>query len=152
MEPILTTVIAALVAGATAQLKDVASDAVKDAYQGLKGLLVHKLSDDSLAVELLEKKPASKAAQEAVAEAIAEKQLHRDTELKEHAEQLEKALAEARAAGVAGIGDIEIGRVQGYVNAIVEDLVASGRIKIDSVVAETGTAWVKGGQAGTGKK
>jgi len=43
MEPILTSIVAALVAGATAKAKDVASQAISDAYEGLKGIIVNKL-------------------------------------------------------------------------------------------------------------
>jgi hypothetical protein len=40
MEPTLTAILSALVAGATAKAKDVASDAVLTAYTTLKALLV----------------------------------------------------------------------------------------------------------------
>ena len=42
MDPV-TLIVAALVAGAAAGLKDTASSAVKDAYNGLKGLVQRKL-------------------------------------------------------------------------------------------------------------
>jgi hypothetical protein len=43
MDPV-TLIVAALVAGAAAGLKDTASSAIKDAYNGLKGLLRRKLA------------------------------------------------------------------------------------------------------------
>ena len=39
MEPILTTILSALVAGAAAKAQDVASKTVSDAYDSLKALL-----------------------------------------------------------------------------------------------------------------
>ncbi len=44
MDPV-TLIVAALVAGAAVGLKDTASSAVKDAYNGLKGLVQRKLAD-----------------------------------------------------------------------------------------------------------
>jgi hypothetical protein len=44
VEPILISIVSALVAGATAKAKDVASKAVSDAHDGLKSLLIRKLS------------------------------------------------------------------------------------------------------------
>jgi hypothetical protein len=43
MDPV-TLIVAALVAGAAAGLKDTASSAIKDAYNGLKGLVLGKLA------------------------------------------------------------------------------------------------------------
>ena len=56
MEPFLSGVIAALVAGATATAQDLASDAVKGAYQGLKRLLIQKLGKGG-AVQSVEDEP-----------------------------------------------------------------------------------------------
>lgn len=47
MEP--TTILTALIAGASVALKDTAAQAVKDAYSGLKTLLVNKFSISSVA-------------------------------------------------------------------------------------------------------
>jgi len=44
MDPV-TLIVAALVAGAAAGLKDTASSAIKDAYDGLKGLVRRRLAD-----------------------------------------------------------------------------------------------------------
>jgi len=42
MEPVTATIVAALVAGAVAATKDVAAQAIKDTYNGLKSLIVKK--------------------------------------------------------------------------------------------------------------
>lgn len=67
MDPV-SAIVGALVAGATAAASDTASQAIKDAYQGLKTLLTdtYKLASTAL----LEKKPSSSVAQEAVEEEI----------------------------------------------------------------------------------
>src|SRR5438045_457529 len=98
MEPILTTILAALTAGALAKSKDVASQAVIDAYDGLKSLIVRKLGKGG-AVQSVEDEPESKTAHETLAEALAKNRLQADAELEQKAEQLKKALLEAKAAG-----------------------------------------------------
>ncbi|MFC6739819.1 hypothetical protein [Methylobacterium tardum] len=67
MDP-LSAITAALVAGSSAVASGVATEAVKDTYKGLKTVLAdtYKLAS----TQLLEKKPTSPAAQEAVKEEI----------------------------------------------------------------------------------
>lgn len=151
MEPILTTILGALAAGAMAKAKDVASQAVTEAYEGLKTLIIRKLGKGG-AVQSVEDEPESDSAHATLAEALAKKALQSDTELEDKARQLDKAIAEAKAAGVPGAGDIEIGTVRGRVNATVKNLVATGRIKLDSVIAETGDATVDNLYAGGSEK
>jgi len=141
MEPILTTILAALAAGALAKSKDIASQAVMDAYEGLKSLIVGRLGKAG-AVQSVEDEPESEAACTALAEALAKKQLQADAEIQEKARQLDRLLAESQTAGVPGAGDIAIREVRGRMNATVKNLVASGRIQLDAVVAETGDATV----------
>jgi hypothetical protein len=64
MEPATSAISEALVAGATAAASETASQAVKDAYQGLKTILVdvYKFASTSL----LEKKPSVASFQKAV--------------------------------------------------------------------------------------
>jgi len=147
MEPILATILGALAAGAIAKAKDVASQAVKDAYEGLKTLIIRKLGKSG-AVQSVEDEPESDSAHAALAEALAQKALQADVELEEKARQLDRAIAEARASGVPGAGDIEIGVIRGRVNATVKNLMATGRIKLDSVIAESGDATVDNLRAG----
>ncbi|MEH2052055.1 hypothetical protein [Nostoc sp.] len=56
MEPI-SLIIAALGAGAIAAAKDTATTAVKDAYQGLKGLIKKKFEGDVLGQAMVDAKP-----------------------------------------------------------------------------------------------
>jgi hypothetical protein len=107
-ESFLVGLVAALVADATALIKDVASLAIKDAYQALKRLVIDKICDDRLAIELLEKKPLSNAAQLAVVEALADNNVHRDEELKQQAEKLSQAIAERNAATTAEMANLSI--------------------------------------------
>lgn len=151
MESIISGIIAALVAGATAKAKDVASDAIKAAYEGLKALLVRKLGKAG-AVQSVEDEPNSKSAQAALAELLAQANLHTDNELKLRAEEIEAAIKKAQSDGVLGAGDIDVAQVRGKVNALVEDLVAKGSIRLGPVIAETGDATVRGLSAGVDRK
>jgi hypothetical protein len=151
VEPILTTILSALVAGAVAKAKDVASKAVSDGYNGLKSLLVRKLGKSG-AVQSVEDEPDSEPASAALAEALAKQGLAKDAELAALAESVKQALAQAKAAGVPGAADIEIETVRGRMNATVERLVATGRIKLGPVIAEGGDASVRDLSAGTAAK
>lgn len=53
MDP-LSLILAALAAGAAAAAKDTASAGIKDAYQGLKGLIQRRLAPDPAATVVLE--------------------------------------------------------------------------------------------------
>ena len=69
MDPI-TIIVSALAAGAAAGLKPKAEQAVKDAYNGLKALILHKYG--KLSVDALEQKPESKAKRSSVAEDLSD--------------------------------------------------------------------------------
>jgi hypothetical protein len=151
MEPVLTTVLSALVAGAAAKAKEVAGQAVSDSYDGLKSLLIRKLGKTG-AVQSLEDEPESGPASEALAEALVKNGLAEDVELASRAETVIQALAEANTSGFSGAADIEIATVRGRLNATVENLSAEGRIKLGPVVAEQGDAAVRDFTAGTTPK
>ena len=147
MEPILSGIIAALVAGATAKAKDVASDAVKTAYESLKSMIVQKLGKTG-AVQSVEDDPESESAQTTLAQALATTNLHTDTELQVRAAQVEEAIKKWRVDGTPGSSDIDIALVRGRVNALVEDLVAKGCIRVGPVISD-GDAIVRGLKAGS---
>jgi hypothetical protein len=79
------------------------------------------------AVQSVEDEPRSEAAQTALAEAITKAGLAADSELAQHAEALRTAVASA--PGAAG-ADIEVGDIVGKVNVLVDNLVATGRIRL----------------------
>lgn len=149
MTEILVAIVSALVAGATAKAKDVASEAVADAYNGLKSLIVRKLGKGG-AVQSVEDDPESTEATANLASALAKQNLASDSELKQSADKLAHAVTEARNSGAPDAADIDIGSVRGRINATVEGLVASGHIHLGDVTAETGDAVVRQLRAGTG--
>jgi hypothetical protein len=145
MVEFLASIIGALAAGALAKAGDVGGRAVIDAYNALRSLIVRKLGKGG-AVQSLEDEPRSEAAQATLAEALTKAGLVADTELAQHAETLRAAVASAPPGGG---GDIEVGDISGKVNVLVNNLVASGRIKLGDIRAETGDATLTNLTAGT---
>jgi len=145
MVEFLASVIGALAAGALAKAGEVGGRAVIDAYDALRSLIVRKLGKGG-AVQSLEDEPRSEAAQATLAEALTKAGLVADTEIAQHAETLRSAVASAPPGAGA---DIEVGDISGKVNVLVNNLVASGRIKLGDIRAETGDATLTNLTAGT---
>jgi hypothetical protein len=142
----LASIVGALAAGALAKTGDIGGRVVTDAYDALRAVIVRKLGKGG-AVQSVEDEPRSEPAQAALAEALTKAGLGADAELAQQAEALRTALAGAAAAGGA---DIEVGNITAKVNVLVKDLVASGRIKLGDVRAETGDATLTNLTAGAG--
>jgi hypothetical protein len=135
-----------LAAGALSKAGDVGSRAVTDAYDALRALIVRKLGKGG-AVQSVEDEPRSETAQAALAEALTKAGLVADPELAQHAETLRAAVAGAAGGGGAYI---EAGDITGKVNVLVNNLVASGRIKLGDIRSETGDATLTNLTAGAG--
>jgi hypothetical protein len=135
-----------LAAGAVAKAGDVGGRAAIDAYDALRALIVRNLGKGG-AVQVVEDEPRSETAQAALAEALTKPGLGADTELAQHAEALRVALA---CAAGAGGGDIDVGDITAKANVLVNNLVASGRIKLGDIRAETGDATLTNLTAGVG--
>jgi hypothetical protein len=150
MEGYIATVIGALAAGALAKAGDIGGRAVADGYDALRALIVRKLGKGG-AVQSVEDEPRSEAAQTTLAEAMAKAGLAEDSELARHAEVIRAAVASGAETGAA---DIDVGDITGKVNVLVSNLVASGRIKLGNLRAETGDATLTNLTAGaaTSKK
>jgi len=136
MEGFLASIIGALAAGALTKDGDVGGRAIADAYDGLRALIVRKLGKGG-AVQSVEDEPRSEPAQTALAEALAKAGLAADPELARHAEALRTAIDGAAATSGAAI---EVGDIFGKVNVLVSNLVATGRIKLGDIRADTGDA------------
>ncbi len=112
MDPI-SLVIAALAAGAIAATKETAGTAVKDAYQGLKGLIKKRFvdrgkADDGSIVDQHERKLDSKAFKELLKEELANLGIDRDEEIIKAAQELLKQ--ENPEESAAGKYTTQIGR------------------------------------------
>jgi len=80
MDPI-SAIVTALVAGAVEAAKPTAVQAVKDAYSGLKALIVRKFSGATTPLQGVEEKPASEARQSVLKEELSATAIDRDAEI-----------------------------------------------------------------------
>jgi esterase/lipase superfamily enzyme len=109
MDPFSVSVVTALAAGAVAVAKDVATKAVKDAYSGLRQLIVDRYKKTAPFVEAVEANPTSTPEQEVLANQL--QQATGDPQLKELASALLRALDELhndpRAKAVFDFGKLK---------------------------------------------
>ncbi len=110
----ITLILTALVSGATASVKDTASQAVKDTYNGLKTLIHNKIAGKptaEIALAEYEKKPEVWKAP--LAEGLKEAGIVQDKAIIEEAEKLMKLIQPQQAA--QGKYNVQItGNVQGF--------------------------------------
>ena len=98
MDP-LTMVISAVVMGAVAAVQDTAGQAIKDAYNGLKGLIGRKFAQAGGAIDQLEQKPASENRQGVLKEELEDTGAAADTEVLAAAQKLLALIEAHEAAG-----------------------------------------------------
>ena len=147
MEPV-SMIVAAVVAGAVDATKDVAAQAVKDGYAGLKTLIVRKLGEDSdvaEAVNGVEKKPDSKGRQETLKEELEAAQAGQDVELVQQAQTFLDLLKEYEPSYYAELhGSGAIAQGEGAVAAGERGVAVGGDVTGSTIV--TGDSNVVGGQ------
>jgi hypothetical protein len=132
----------ALVAGAAASAKDVAAQAVKDGYAGLKALIVRKFGskgDVQNAVEQMERKPESEARQDMVKEELQTAGADKDEDVLKQAQALIELLKQHGAPTVTTysatlIGDGAIAQGPGAVAASKGGLVISGGVSGGTII------------------
>jgi hypothetical protein len=144
MDP-LTALVTAIVAGATVATKDAASQAVKDAYAGLRRILVDGYS--LLSVKLLEKNPKNPAFEQAVKEELTTTKAAADSSIANAVKELTAALSREQPHVLSSSG-IDLGNVVAAQNVLIERLAASGPISIGDVKAESGDAIIRDLRAG----
>ena len=101
MDPI-SIIALALVAGAAASAKDVAAQAVKDGYTGLKALIIRKFgskADVETSVQQVEKKPEAESRQQTLKEELQTAGADKDDEVLKQAQALLELLKQHNALG-----------------------------------------------------
>ena len=151
MDPI-SAITGALIAGATAAASDTASSAVKDAYQGLKKLLVDGYNFASAA--LLDKKPKSEATESAVSAELKETpKVADDKAILEATKTLQEALSRAAPAPLAAWG-VDVKTIEAGQNFIAERISGTGGgVRGDKITAkgDVRLSDIMGGSALQGK-
>jgi hypothetical protein len=94
MDPISVTIVSALAAGATAVAQGFASEAIKDSYKALKGLILSHFQKAAPFVDAVESDPASTPEQQVLVKQLAQSDTKPD--LKQAATQLLDQLNELR--------------------------------------------------------
>jgi hypothetical protein len=109
----ISLIVAAVVAGAAAGLKESAADAVKDAFTGLKRLIFERHGVD---VTPVERKPESESKRDSLKEDLADTGAADDPELRAAAQRLIAAVAEHDASAAQAVGvdleDVRAGFIQ----------------------------------------
>jgi hypothetical protein len=146
MDP-LTTIMAALLAGAAAGLKRTASTAIKDAYAALKQMLANRHKNVDLAG--IERDPHQTDARQTLEQQLWNSGAANDSELMSKAQTLLEEVAQKDPAVASVIGvDIEgikAGRVR------IADIVSAGsgvRVKDATAASDFEIAGVRAGQRG----
>jgi hypothetical protein len=136
VESITTAIVSALSTGAAFVGKEVATQALKDAYAGLKGWI--KSHYPGVSIEQLEKQPTSKARQEVVGEDLERESASQDTELVKLAQTMVE-LIQKQAPDVARSIGVDLGELD-QANVTFGNVLA-GRgatgVKVDKVKGGT---------------
>jgi hypothetical protein len=145
---IASAVLTAIVAGATASAKDTASQAIKDAYAGLRRLLVdvYKLTT----VKSLDLDPKSSKARSEVIEEVSKSAVLSDKRILESLQSLTAALENESPARLAD-WDINLGNIVSARNVLIEKFEAEGSIDIGDIEAKSGDVILRDLRAGVGK-
>jgi len=146
-----SAIVGAIIAGATAATKETASRAVKDAYAGLKQILVDGYHIASL--KLLDENPQSRAFKDAAKEEITNSRAIADANVSKWVLAIIDALANELPEQLVK-WNISIGDVTGARNVLIEQLQAKGSIKLGDIEATAGDAVLRNLRAGsaTGKE
>lgn len=102
MDP-LSAIIAALIAGAAEAAKPTAVQVVKDAYAGLKSLVIRKLGGTAGPVQALEEKPASGPRQDVLKEELGDARADQDRDILKALQALIDALRQHAPQSVSSI-------------------------------------------------
>lgn len=133
-------ILTAIIAGATAAVEPTTTDLVKEAYAGLKSLIKRKWNH--VAVEALERDPASKAQRIAVEETLQKSGAGTDLELLEKAKEVVAIVRERAPAAIANAG-IDISELEAYGNVTIQDLVGSS-VALRNIRSQTGDIKIAG--------
>jgi hypothetical protein len=151
MDPV-SAIAAALIAGATAAASDAASQAIKDAYQGLKTLLVDGYK--FVSTSLLDKNPSDPAFRHAVETELASSaSIGSDRAVLEKTQSLQQALQAAPEAQLAAWG-VDVKKINASHDFIASKISGTGGgLRIEEITAgnDVRLSDITGGQDVLGK-
>jgi hypothetical protein len=139
MEPIATL----LAAGAAAALSELAGQAVKDAYSGLKSVLAGRLAS----LGLIEQDPSNETFRKAATVEMQTKNLTADAEVLAKLDALSKALEREPPDRRERLG-VDIQQVQAAHDVIIRQITTLGGISVHDVGSTEGKVQIEGLRTG----
>lgn len=137
MDP-LSIIVTALAAGAAEAAKPAAAQAVKDAYAGLKALILRKFGQLGTPLQGVEEKPTSEARQAALKAELGEAGAERDAELRAVLDALVQALRQHAPQSIPASTTTFSGAVSGAVAVGGGDAIQSGGAAVVTGSVNTG--------------
>lgn len=133
MDPI-TLIVTALATGAVAGLKPTAEKVVKDAYEGLKKIIVDKYERSKKTLPVLEDDPASEVRKDVVRESLKEENAEKDEDLVRQAQAVLKAVeGNEEVAAEAGV---QIRHIKAGASVSIRDIISKGYVEIEDIIAD----------------
>jgi len=151
MDPV-TLIVTSLALGAAAGLKPAAEQAVKDAYSGLKRLIIDRYQAAQTGVTLIESNPQSEAFQAAASEQLQTTEVGQDEDVINQAQALTELVQQFAPETAAEI-NVKLSDIEAIGNFRVSDLAASGdkaKIDVDIKKAKAGQDFEVSGLRATG--
>lgn len=145
----ISVIVTALTLGAAAGLKPTAEQAIKDAYGGLRRLIVDRYQTARTGVDLIETEPDSETFQETARKLLAKTEAGQDEELLRQARTVVQTVEQLAPETAAKI-NIKLSDIKAAANFRIADLAASGGIDINVKKATAGQDFEIKGLRATG--
>ena len=144
MEPVTTSIVTALVAGAVAGLKPTVSQVIKDGYEGLKALIKRKYSHVS--IDQLAAEPTSKARRAVVEEDLQKTEAEKDPEVLQQVKALLDAIQSQPPEVMSAVG-VDLEDIKAA-SLTIRDVIATGTAVQAKKVEMSGDILIEGVRGG----
>jgi hypothetical protein len=140
MEPFLASLVGALAAGAVAAAKDSTTQAIKDAYAGIRRYIKDRYS--TVQLEGLDQDPESRGQQLVVQEKLEKTGADKDPELPQLLKRFVEAL-KAQAPDAAKTVGVDLENIQAAIDVQIGRIGGEGPVKIKDVGAGSGSVVIE---------
>jgi hypothetical protein len=140
MDPFITSFVGALAAGVVAAAKDTATQAVKDAYAGLRRYVKDRYT--TVQLEGLDQNPESKGQRLVVQEKLEKAGADKDPELPQLLKQFVEAL-KAQAPDAGKTVGVDLENIQAAIDVQIRRVGGDGPVKIKDVGAGSGSVVIE---------
>ncbi len=140
MEPFTASLVGALAAGAVAAAKDTATQAIKDAYAGIRRYIKDRYA--AVQLEPFEKEPDSKGQQLVVQEKLEKAGADQDPELPKLLKEFVEAL-KAQAPDAGKTVGVDLENIRAAIDVQIRRVGGEGPVKIKDVGAGSGSVTIE---------